>query len=227
MTHAPLTDLNSKLLARMRAGSEVHAPWAVLPDAAWQFIEHALEAGIQWKTATCCLDRWLVPETNTERRRQQSAMRPGQFQSQPPFLSGIGLVCRHYIGGMTGHGWEGGAPNYYSATTSRVPGEYEDLACALGLFWPDMPALLWEQVRPLLSVRTQETDEESFGGSSDYAVDNIDALKLFRFLDSHGKTRAVQPLIDWKRIVEPGGPVIAPSLGGSALRQENGVVVVG
>lgn len=213
MIHAALTDLTPKWIARMRSGSEMHAPWVSLSESAWDFIEHSLGAGLQWKTPSRHLDRWLIPETNTERRRQQSAMRPHQFEVMPSLCVGIGLVHRHYLGGMTGRGWEGAAESYYSSTTHRVPGECEDLARVLALFWPDMPALLWEQVKPLLSTRTRETDEESFGGTSDYAVDTIDALKLFRFLDSHGKTQAVQPLIDWKHIVDPAHAVIAPSLG--------------
>lgn len=214
MIHAALTELTPQWIARMRAGSELHAPWVSLSESAWDFVAQSLDTGLPWKTPTRYLDRWLVPETNTERRRQQSAMRPNHLEVMPSFCVGIGLVRRHYLGGMTGRGWEGTSESYYSSTTARVPGEYEDLARVLGIFWPDMPALLWEQVRPLLSVRTRETHEESFGGTSDYAVDSIDAIKLFRFLDSHAKTQAVQPLMDWKQIVDPAHTVVlAPSLG--------------
>lgn len=199
---ATMIELTPLLLRRCRDYSDHRAPWAVFDGPGWEFLLAAAQSGIHWKACSKSLDRWLLPETNTEKRRQLAASQLCPSDAQLSFFSGIGLWERHYLGGMTGTGWQGDGENYYAPTTSPVPSEDADLARALAVFWPQIPALVWTQVRSLLSVRSRQVEELSYGATAEFAVDQIDAAGLYRFLRYSQKLTPAQQAIDWKMVID-------------------------
>lgn len=217
--HASMIALTPTTLIRCRDQSEPAAPWGVFDAQAWDFLLAGCHAGLQWRVCSRSLDRWIKPGTATEKRRQKAATHPGVRDAQPAFTAGIGLLERHYLGGMTGRGWSGSNESYYSPSLATVPSECHELARALAVFWPTIPPMIWIQVHDLLSVRTREVEAQPYGATNEFAVDQVDALGLYRFLAHCGHLQVHGPIVDWKTIIHPTDTTVVSKMVNVATRK--------
>lgn len=196
------TSLTPKQIQVLRAASAQAAPWSAHGEAFWDFIEQSAAAGIQWQAQTKVLEAHTVATSKAGQQRRAQALEALRFE-ESVFPSGLGLLSRAYVGGLSGTGWQGDGENAYRKSSSPAPGRYDALSKVMGVFYPDIPPLLWTQVRPLLSTREKETEREYYQATSEYVVDRIDALALFRFLSHVNRLTPVQPVQDWKAIIDP------------------------
>lgn len=189
-----------EMLRRIRTQSGPNAPWASMPDAFWDFIENNNQA-LSFSVQTNVFAAHVAGKSKADQKRQERALEALRFEGRV-FNCGIGIIARTYVGGMSGTGFTGEGKNTYQKL-GTPPGQYDVLAEVMERFWPDIPPLTWNNVRPLISFRSEESKPEYYRATNDFVVDKIEASALFRFLSHVNRLEPVQATQNWQDIIDP------------------------
>ena len=211
MNQVEYTDLTPALVAQLRTKSRPGAPWANAPEAFWNFLLSSLELNVPWTVESTLAKAWVEPAKPLSKAVQDNVSWQVQYGQRAGFDYGIGLEERKYLGGMTGTGFTGEGENNYSASYEQDP-QFVELGKVMTIFWPDLPFLAWEQIKPLVSARSRDTVNDYYEATSDYEVDRLDAAKVFRVLSHAGRLEPTQQRFeDWKTIISPPPAPSAPA----------------
>jgi hypothetical protein len=206
MAKIEYTKLTADLLASMQSKSKPDAPWNNAPAEFWGFLLSSVEMGIPWSVETAQLKASIQSPKPLSKTAQDQLSWALKFNTRAGFEYGIGLEERKYIGGMTGTGYSGEGENRFSPSYDQDP-QFVELGKLMTIFWPDLPFLAWEQIKPLVSTRSQESENEYYGATSEYEVDRVDAAKVFRVLRFAERLEPTTHRVpDWKAVISPPPP---------------------